>query len=137
MPVTNFLRRRTVTPVALSVLVLSMTTAVRTQGKFPPPSFTNLQVMPRDTGAGELVATMKGFTRALGVRCQHCHVGEEGMALELFDFAGDVKPQKATARSMMRMVQEINTRLDAAVPNKSKQARVSCWTCHAGRTTPP
>lgn len=30
---------------------------------------------------------MRNITGALGVRCQFCHVGEEGMPLERFDFA--------------------------------------------------
>lgn len=34
------------------------------------------------------------FTRALGLRCQFGHVGEEGMPLEKFDFAANAKPGK-------------------------------------------
>jgi tetratricopeptide (TPR) repeat protein len=46
-----------------------------------PDKFTNLQVLPKDLGKRELLETMKNFTRALGVRCQFCHIGEEGKPL--------------------------------------------------------
>jgi hypothetical protein len=39
------------------------------QGRFPPDSFTNLKVLPRDIPRDTLVNMMAGFTRALGVRC--------------------------------------------------------------------
>ena len=56
---------------------------------------------------GEVTQVMRGFTRALGVRCQHCHVGE-GNDLSKFDFASDAKPQKEIARKMMLMATDIN-----------------------------
>ena len=37
---------------------------------------------------------MMGFTRALGVRCNHCHVGEDGQPLSTFDFVSDENPNK-------------------------------------------
>lgn len=42
---------------------------------------------------------MRGFTRALGLRCSHCHVGEEGAPLATYDFAADEKPLKARAEA--------------------------------------
>jgi len=107
----------------------------RGQGRFPPASFTNLQVLPKDSSPANLLSLMKNFTRDLGVRCQHCHTGEEGMPLEEFDFAADTKPAKAAARVMLKLVVEINTTLDRDLPGTGKPGRVSCMTCHAGRTT--
>jgi thioredoxin reductase len=47
-----------------------------TFGKFPPDELTNLKVLPKDISFPELMTNMKGFTQALGVRCEHCHVSE-------------------------------------------------------------
>lgn len=121
--------------VAVAALTLAGAEA-RAQGGFPPKSFANLRVLPKDSTPASVIGQMKSFTGALGVRCQHCHVGEEGMPLEKFDFAADTKPAKAAARVMLQLVLEINTTLDRDLPGSGKSGRVSCVTCHAGRTTP-
>lgn len=72
-----------------------------------PPPFENLQVLPEDIPRQELIDTMKGFTRALGVRCSHCHVGE-GDDLSTYDFPSDAKGEKRAARVMIEMVRAIN-----------------------------
>lgn len=120
---------------AASVICLAGVDA-RAQGPFPPASFANLQVLPKDSSPANVLALMKNFTRDLGVRCPHCHVGQEGMPLERFDFAADTKPAKAAARVMLKLVLEINTTLDRDLPGSGKSGRVSCITCHAGRPTP-
>jgi hypothetical protein len=81
---------------------------------------------------------MRNITGALGVRCQFCHVGEEGMPLERFDFAKDEKRTKLVARQMMRMVEDINRRLDT-LPERNPAApslQVTCATCHRGVSRP-
>ncbi len=108
----------------------------RAQGGFPPASFANLRVLPKGSTPASVIGQMKSFTGALGVRCQHCHVGEEGMPLDKFDFVSDSKPAKAAARAMLKLVADINTTLDRDWPGSGKSGRVSCITCHAGRTTP-
>lgn len=100
-----------------------------------PDKFTNLQVLPQEIGKRELLEVMKSFTSALSVRCQHCHIGEEGKPLTTFDFVSDVKTTKQTARVMLQMVQAINNEHLAKVANKSMQ--VSCNTCHHGENRPP
>lgn len=77
------------------------------QAAATPPPFENLQVLPEDIPRQELVDTMKAFTRALGVRCSHCHVGE-GDDLRTYDFPSDAKEEKRAARVMIEMVQAIN-----------------------------
>lgn len=107
------------------------------QGPFPPKSFQNLQVLPKDATAAVVVGTMKGFANNLGVRCQYCHQGEEGLPLEQFDFVSDEKPAKQAARAMMRLTQDINRQLDAAMPPPPGiAARVTCITCHRGKPIP-
>lgn len=119
------------------VALLLIGTTLSAQNSFPPSSFKNLQVLPKDATAGVVVGTMKGFANNLGVRCQFCHVGKEGLPLEQFDFVSDEIPQKKTARVMMRLTEDINKQLDAAVPRAAgAEARVTCVTCHRGKATP-
>ena len=124
---------------ALFVVVLVCASALPAfaQGAFPPSSLKNLQALPKDTPVPVVINMMKGFTGALGVRCQFCHVGKEGLPLDQFDFVSDEIPQKKTARVMIRLAMDINTQLDAAVPRSAgTEARVTCITCHRGKSTP-
>src|SRR5690348_1187915 len=98
------------------------------------PQFKNLQVFPKDITRDQLFGNMKGFSQALGVRCVHCHVGEEGKPLSTFDFASDAKWQKQTARKMLTMVHRINSE-DFGV-KEFKDVKVTCFTCHRGATKP-
>jgi tetratricopeptide (TPR) repeat protein len=117
-------------------LLLSVSFA-RAQGKFPPESLQNVQAMPEGTTVKQLVEAMRGFTRALGVRCTHCHVGTEGRPLETMDFAADTKPTKKTARQMIRMLQAINFEHLARLAERADpNVTVSCATCHRGITRP-
>ena len=123
------------TVVLAGVLVIAVATGVRAQ---LPQKYTNLQVLPRDIPPPQLVATMKSFAQGLGVRCEHCHVGE-GNDLSKFDFAADTKPAKATARKMIRMASALNTQLATIVPpaaDAAAAARVTCFTCHRGAPKP-
>jgi hypothetical protein len=122
---------------AAAATVLFMPAPSLAQNTFPPASFENLQVLPKDSPARVVVGTMKGFANNLGVRCQFCHVGKEGLPLEEFDFVSDEIPQKKTARIMMRLTDDINKTLDAALPRAaSAEARVTCITCHRGKSKP-
>lgn len=121
-------------PTAALAVGLSATPAA---AQWPPDSLTNLQVLPKDIETRELVSMMAGFTRALGVRCQFCHVGEEGMPLSQFDFAADDKPTKEKARVMLRMVRHINNEHLAELDERSDPAiEVTCATCHHGVQQP-
>ena len=68
-------------------------------------------------------AATESFNRALGMECTHCHV--EGR------WAEEGRPARATARRMIAMVDEITAMLQA-----HRGGRITCWTCHGGRTTP-
>jgi hypothetical protein len=110
--------------------------AAQAPGRWPPDSLVNTQVIPRTTPVLEVVGQMRNLTSALGVRCQFCHVGEEGMSLARFDFASDTKRTKLVARQMMRMVAEINRRLDTLPGRTANGPVVTCATCHRGVNRP-
>ena len=46
------------------------------EAQFPPQTLENLKVLPEDMDVRALIGVMRGFSMGLGVRCQHCHVGE-------------------------------------------------------------
>ncbi len=97
-----------------------------------PEKFENLQVAPKDISRMDLLNAMKDMTFALGTRCWFCHEGE-GDDLSTFNFASDKKPAKDVARTMMKMVTEINTNFISKV---EADAKVTCYTCHRGHTEP-
>ena len=104
------------------------------QGGQPPPK--NLKVLPKDMPRPEVVRIMRGFTRGLGVRCQHCHVGE-GNDLSKFDFASDAKPTKDIARKMMLMATDINTKALAGIVVPPPPAAPDAAASAAAPATPP
>ena len=121
---------------ALAALIpLAVAASAAAQGE--PEKFTNLKVLPKDVPPAQLHATMIGFTRALGVRCTYCHVGEEGKPIRHEDFAKDDKPTKIKARAMLKMVQDINGNYLANLDQRANPPiRVECFTCHRGVTQP-
>jgi hypothetical protein len=105
------------------------------QAPFAVPPYKNLKVFPQDITRAQLLSSMKFFSQSLGVRCTHCHVGEEGKPLSTFDFASDAKDKKLIARKMLAMVSVLNqTTLPAATGHPD--AKVTCFTCHRGSTKP-
>ena len=98
------------------------------------PAFKNLQVLSKDITRDQLMQNMKFFAQSLGVRCVHCHVGEEGKPLSTFDFASDAKSEKRVARKMLVMVHRINEQ-DFGVKD-FKDVKVTCYTCHRGSIDP-
>lgn len=118
-------------------LLLPITPPTLALAQFPPDSFTNLEVLPEDIDARELVTLMASFTRALNVRCSTCHVGEEGEPLASYDFAADDKLLKRKAREMLRMVERINSEHLAELEERVEPTvRVECATCHRGAREP-
>ena len=60
----------------------------------------------------------------LGVQCTFCH--------ELKDYSSDAKLDKVTARSMLKMMTEMNEKYFA----EPKMKQVSCYMCHRGKEMP-
>ena len=107
-----------------------------------PQRFENLQVLPRDIPRDTLIAIMRGFTGALGVRCTYCHIEREGAApagggggLNL-NFARDSLANKRKARWMLHMTDSINTRLASLPARDNPPTNVNCMTCHRGMSKP-
>lgn len=119
-------------------LALLVPATGRSQGWSWPERGENLQVLPDDTPPERLRAIMFGFTRALGVRCTYCHVGEEGQPLSTYDFPSDDNPHKDIARTMYRMLGVINDTLSTIESSGHTHTRVNMWchTCHRGRPRP-
>jgi tetratricopeptide (TPR) repeat protein len=100
------------------------------QNQEPPK---NLQVLPKDMTRQQVVALMQGWTQALGVRCEYCHVDEGRGGRQ--DYAADEKAPKATARVMIKLATDINAKLKTEL-TKSNGVQVQCVTCHRGVSIP-
>lgn len=133
------------------VFVASLTLAVSTpfllgqdsapQGQQRPrrplPKPTNLQVLPKDIQPEQLIHIMRGVAGSLGVECNFCHV--PGPKPREMNFASDDKPEKATARIMMRMTQAMNDQYMSQIHDPDatpEDKQVTCGTCHRGHKMP-
>lgn len=102
-----------------------------------PDTFRNLQFLDPDISRDSLLAVMRGFSFALGVRCQYCHVGGDGISFEGVEFDRDDDPDKRKARYMLEMVQTLNDQYLAQLPERdTPSVTVECKTCHRGSARP-
>jgi hypothetical protein len=83
----------------------------------------NIQVL-KGLPSSQLLPVMHFMRTSLGVRCDYCHVAENGK------YWMDDKPAKQTARRMLQMVFAINK------ANFGGQPVITCNTCHRGSTKP-
>jgi len=124
--------------VVFSAILIAACTAIRQQKAQAPVAdnlqFHNLRVLPPNITHDELISTMRGIARSLGTKCNHCHVANPPGAAEEFDYPNDSKPEKNVARTMLRMVRNINGEYISKV-NAHGQT-VTCFTCHRGHTVP-
>jgi hypothetical protein len=79
-----------------------------------------------DLPASQLIPVMNYFAVSLGRRCNFCHVNNNGQ----WDYASDAKPEKNTAREMIKMVLDTNKTFFKG------NLEVQCYTCHRGRNNP-
>ena len=95
----------------------------------------NLEYYPTNITRGEIIAEMRHFTFALGVRCEHCH--ERNANGRGFDFASDSNPNKEKARVMLFMTDAINSQfLPELADRDTPPVEVTCKTCHRGTQQP-
>jgi photosynthetic reaction center cytochrome c subunit/tetratricopeptide repeat protein len=102
-----------------------------------PPPLTNLKIYPKDIARPELITTMLGFVRQLGVQsqggCGYCHVGTAPQ----FDFASDANPKKDVARRMILMAREITGKMPEVTGKQASAiTALRCATCHRGMPIP-
>jgi Photosynthetic reaction centre cytochrome C subunit len=103
------------------------------------PQERNLKVLPKDISDEKLDSIMQSYNKALGVKCEFCHVKSKVYPGTDIDYRSDAEPMKENARDMMRMTIEINT--NHFYFNKSIKPEylntITCKTCHRGEAFPP
>jgi hypothetical protein len=96
--------------------------------------FKNLKILPKNISKDSLDHVMHNFTASLGVRCNFCHVFNNGK----MDFVSDDKEEKNIARYMMTMTAGINKTYfnseNSTMPDTINVVR--CFTCHRGSPHP-
>ena len=96
-----------------------------------PEEFTNLRFLAEDISQDSLMKVMRGFSFALNVRCQYCHVGGDGISFDGVEFDSDDDPDKRKARFMLRMVENLNRSVLPLIPERDDPpVDISCKTCH-------
>lgn len=142
-------------PVAAIVLLISDVFAIATIAQAPlaalPPSSsppappprvypapTNLKVLPKDLSGQQVHEIMEKWEGSLGAHCNTCHTPDPNNIAPngrpRLNFADDSKKEKATARLMFTMTEEINRNYVAKIDSSS--APVTCGTCHRGHLCP-
>jgi cytochrome c553 len=128
---------------ATSIATIAQTPASQEQAAAPPtprsfPAPTNLKVLPKNLTGQQVRDIMEGWEASLGTHCNTCHaadpnnIGPNGRPR--LNFADDSKPEKATARLMFGMTEDINKNYVSKVDNGG--APVTCGTCHRGHLGP-
>ena len=81
--------------------------------------YKNIQML-KGLPADRIESIMFAFKNSLGVECTYCHIKDQ--------FEKDDRPAKQTARKMIALTRDANSKLSSA--------RVSCFTCHRGHPRP-
>ena len=124
----------------LAIVALAASSPLAAQ---QPPQ--NLKVLPKDIPRPELTAIMRGFTAALGVRCEYCHALRDGVTPEpgqpiqinQLNLPSDANPKKDKARFMLRMTDSLNRVVLASMPDRrDPPVAVNCMTCHRQNPVP-
>lgn len=127
---------------ALVVLAVSSMSSFTSKAITPYTSnneegqWKNLKVLPQDISKDSLMNLMRGYNKALGVKCVYCHVPkkkEKGL-----DFVSDEKQEKEYARHMILMTRKINAEHFnwGNSDDPERIDHVKCVTCHYGHAKP-
>ncbi len=95
----------------------------------------NLKVLPKDTPLQDVYLRMAQMQHDLGVQCGFCH--DQDPDTKQINYASDENPRKETARTMIRMTQDINTKYLAYLGDRQEAPPVTCGNCHLGQMHPP
>jgi hypothetical protein len=102
------------------------------------PAPTNLQVLPKTLTGEQVHEIMEKWEGYLGTKCSHCHaadpknIGPNGRPR--LNYADDSRPEKATARLMYKMTEQINVDYIGKIDTSGEP--VTCGTCHRGHLGP-
>ena len=104
----------------------------------PQPKWKNLKVLPKNISKDSLDYLMEGYTSALSVKCNYCHVPQKDNPTKL-DFASDDKIEKEIARGMIKMTNDLNQNYfqpHFPDPKPAQVHVVNCVMCHRGAPNP-
>jgi len=96
---------------------------------------TNLKVLPKNISGDDLDKLMHRFKQELGVPCGYCH--EENAETKQINYASDENPIKETARFMIKMNEDINSKYLAQLGDRRYAEPLTCGNCHQGQVQPP
>ncbi len=141
---TSSLALPTVVTALLTATVFTVGTFAQTPqsaqpaGGPPRAAPTNLKVLPKNLTGDQVHEIMEKWAGSLGVHCGTCHtadpnnIGPNGRPR--LNFADDSTPEKATARVMYKMTEDINQNYISKIENSGEP--VTCGTCHRGHLGP-
>ena len=130
---------------AVSAISQAPQTAPGAHPHFTPPPPTNLKILPKTLTGEQVMEIMHGWRQQLGVECNTCHTVDPTKKMPngrpAMNFPDDSKPEKETARLMVKMTMEINKTYTSMVEskqnNEASAKQVTCGTCHRGKFDPP
>lgn len=129
------------TGAVFALATLAQTPPTQASGPQPPhshPAPTNLKVLRKSMTGEQVHDLMEQWEGSLGAHCNNCHtpdpknIGPNGRPR--LNFADDSKPEKATARLMYTMTEDINKNYVGKIDTSG--APVTCGTCHRGHLSP-
>jgi hypothetical protein len=131
------MQRKQVTTLSFLLFLVVFLSAFMPKQQPEERKFKNLKVLPKNISKDDLDKVMDGFKLGLGVKCNFCHSPMKDNPKKM-DFASDEKPEKVTAREMMRMTAKINKKYFHDMKDKEGKAMtgISCITCHNRKTEP-
>jgi len=106
-----------------------------TQQHDPLPRPTNFKVLPKTMLGDDVNRLMHQYEQQLGVTCGYCH--EENEQTRKLDYASDENSVKSTARMMIAMTNDLNTKYLAQLGDRRYADPLTCGNCHQGQAHPP
>ncbi len=90
--------------------------------------FTNIKLFKNLSAERMLNVMNEGWSKALGVGCNHCH--------NVNKWSDEAKNDKQLARDMAAMTNKINKELLQTMKGLDEKSSINCTSCHNGRKHP-